>query len=154
MKISNQLKITFYLIFCHCGPKICEISGNFPLKAVNPRKITTMKKLCFSMWAVSSTQGRVGLRLGFSENFRFRLGLGFCRTGLGWVSVFIFQKTRFSVGFWVFSKFKKKMEIFRQNCDERRKKSKKIIHNLKLTKPWFHQKSLMVNPYITKSFGY
>jgi hypothetical protein len=26
---------------------------------------------------VSSTQGRVGLRLGFSENFRFRLGLGF-----------------------------------------------------------------------------
>jgi hypothetical protein len=56
---------------------------------------------------VSSTQGRVGLRLGFSENSRFRLGLGFCSTGLGWVSVFIFQKTRFSVGFWVFSKFKK-----------------------------------------------
>jgi hypothetical protein len=27
--------------------------------------------------------------------------------GFGWVSVFIFQKTRFSVGFWVFSKFKK-----------------------------------------------
>jgi hypothetical protein len=40
---------------------------------------------------VSSTQGRVGLRLGFSENFRFRLGLGFCSTGLGWVSVFTFQ---------------------------------------------------------------
>jgi hypothetical protein len=56
---------------------------------------------------VSSTQGRVGLRLGFSENFRFRLGLGFCRTGLGWVSVFIFQKSRFSVGFWIFSKLKK-----------------------------------------------
>jgi hypothetical protein len=54
--------------------------------------------------SVSSTQGRVGFRLGFSENFRFRLGLGFCSTGLGWVSVFIFQKTGFSVGFWVFSK--------------------------------------------------
>ncbi len=103
---------------------------------------------------MSSTQGRVGLRLGFSENFRFRLGLGFCRTGLGWVSVFLFQKTRFSVGFWVFSKFKKKMEIFRQNCDERRKKFKKTIQIFKLTKPWFRQKSLMVNPYITKSFGY
>jgi hypothetical protein len=86
---------------------------------------------------VSSTQGRVGLRLGFSENFRFRLGLGFCSTGLGWVSVFIFQKTRFSVGFWVFSKLKKKMVIFRQICDERRKKSKKIIQFFKLiAKHW------------------
>jgi hypothetical protein len=116
---------------------------------------------------VSSTQGRVGLRLGFFENFRFRLGLGFCSTGLGWVSVFIFQKTRFSVGFWVFSKLKKKLEFFRQNCDERRKKSKKIIQffktyckalgcnggkNLGYTKK--QPKSLMVNPYITKSFGY
>jgi hypothetical protein len=82
---------------------------------------------------VSSTQGRVGLRLGFSENFRFRLGLGFCSTGLGWVSVFIFQKTRFSV----FSNLKKKLEIFRQNCDERRKKSKKIIQFFKLiAKHW------------------
>jgi hypothetical protein len=86
---------------------------------------------------VSSTQGRVGLRLGFSENFRFRLGLGFCSTGLGWVSVFIFQKTRFSVGFWVFLKLNKKLEIFRQNCDERRKKSKKIIQFFKLiAKHW------------------
>jgi hypothetical protein len=31
----------------------------------------------------------------------------FCSTGLGWVSVLIFQKTGFSVGFWVFSKLKK-----------------------------------------------
>jgi hypothetical protein len=114
---------------------------------------------------VSSTQGRVGLRLGFSENFRFRLGLGFCSTGLGWVSVFIFQKTRFSVGFYVFSKLKKKLEIFRQNCDERRKKSKKfnssnLLQSIGLQwreKPWFTKnqpKSLMVNPYSTKSFGY
>jgi hypothetical protein len=37
--------------------------------------------LMCSLKAVSSTQGRVGLRLGFSENFRFRLGLGFKISG-------------------------------------------------------------------------
>jgi hypothetical protein len=76
---------------------------------MNLKKNQKSKFLIFVLKiSVSSTQGRVGFRLGFSENFWFRLGLGFYSTGLGWVSVFIFQKTGFSVGFWVFSKLKKK----------------------------------------------
>jgi hypothetical protein len=50
---------------------------------------------------------------------------------------FYFSKN--SVFGWVlgFFKIKKKMEIFRQNCDERRKKSKKIIQFFKLiAKHW------------------
>jgi hypothetical protein len=89
--------------------------------------------------SVSSTQGRVELRLGFSENFRFRFGLGFCSTGLGWVSVFIFQKTRLSVGFCVFSKLKKKMEIFINSSN--------LLQSIGLQwweKPWFHQKSTKI----------
>jgi hypothetical protein len=50
---------------------------------------------------------------------------------------FYFSKNR--VFGWVLSffKIKKKMEIFRKNCDERRKKSKKIIQFFKLiAKHW------------------
>jgi hypothetical protein len=61
--------------------------------------------------------------LGFSENFRFRLGLGFCSTGLGWLSGFIFQKNQFSVGFWVFSKFQQIYGKFQEKCDEKRKEN-------------------------------
>ncbi len=59
------------------------------------------------------------------------------------------------------------MEIVRQNCDERRKKSKKIIQFFKLiAKHWAalagktlvppknQPKFLMANSYSTKSFGY
>jgi hypothetical protein len=46
-----------------------------------------------------------------SENFRFRLGLGFCSTGLSWVSVFIFRKNRFSVGFWVFPRASQRLNF-------------------------------------------
>jgi hypothetical protein len=63
---------------------------------------------------------------------------------------------------WVlgFFKLKKFLEIFRQNCDERRKKSKKIIQFLgcnggkDLGSITNQPKSLIVNPYSTKSFGY
>jgi hypothetical protein len=86
---------------------------------------------------VSSTQGQVGLRLGFSENFRFRLGLGFCSTGLGWVSVFIFQKTRFSVGFWVFSKLKKKWNFSGKIVMKEEKNLRKSFNSSKLiAKHW------------------
>ncbi len=51
--------------------------------------------------------GWVTVEFFFSENFRFQLGLGFYSTGLGWVLVFIFRKTRFWVGFWVFPNFQK-----------------------------------------------
>jgi hypothetical protein len=65
------------------------------------------------------------------------IGFGFLQHQFGLGFGFYFPKTRFSVGFWVFSKLKKKMEIFRQNCDERRKKSKKTIQFFKLiAKHW------------------
>jgi hypothetical protein len=41
------------------------------------------------------------------------------------------------LGFGFFQKFKKNLEIFKQNCDERRTKSKKIIQFFKLiAKHW------------------
>jgi hypothetical protein len=45
VKISNHLKIIFYLIFSYCGPKIGEISVIFWKQSIhckNPRKIPTM----------------------------------------------------------------------------------------------------------------
>jgi hypothetical protein len=80
--------------------------------------------------------------------------------GFGWVWVFaapvwvrfrflFFKKPGFRLGFGFFQNLKK-MEIFRQNYDERRKKSKKIIQFFKLIamqwweKPWFHQKSTKI----------
>jgi hypothetical protein len=102
---------------------------------------------------VSLTQGRVGLWLGFSENFRFRLGLGFCSTGLGWVSLFIFQKTRLSVGFWVFSKLKKKWKFSGKIVMKEEKNLRKSFNSSNLLqsiglqwweKPWFHQKQTKI----------
>jgi hypothetical protein len=66
--------------------------------------------------------------------------------GFGWVWVFaapvwvgfrflFFKKPGFRLGFGFFQQ--KKLETFRQNCDERRKKSKKIIQFFKLiAKHW------------------
>jgi hypothetical protein len=91
------------------------------------------------------------------------LGLGFYSTGLGWISVFIFQKTRFSVGFWVFSKKKIKNWKFSGKIVMKEEKNHSILQtyckslgcnggkNLGSTK---NQPKSLINPYITKSFGY
>jgi hypothetical protein len=102
--------------------------------------------------------------------------------GFGWVWVFaapiwvgfrflFFKKPGFRLGFGFFSKFKKKIGNFQAQFTihhmKEEKKSKEIIQFFKLiAKHWAalagktlgstknQPKSLMVNPYCTKSFGY
>jgi hypothetical protein len=69
--------------------------------------------------------------LGYGWVFLKILGFGWV-----WFRFLFFKKPGFRLGFGFFQ-IKKKLEIFRQNCDERRKKSKKIIQFFKfIAKHW------------------